>query len=80
MKPVTVTAAIAADPDLVYETIIDIEGLPETSPDTVSVTFVGEQRAGPGTRYRETRRMGKKKTLEFDLELRECDAAARTPR
>lgn len=58
MKPVTVTATIAAAPDRVYETIIDIERLPETSPDTVSVTFLGEQRSGAGTRFRETRQNG----------------------
>ncbi len=79
MKPVTVTATIAADPDRVYEAIIDIEHLPETSPDTVSVEFLGEQRSGPGTRFRETRSMGRK-TQQFDLELTECDAAARTAR
>lgn len=79
MKPVTVTATITADPDRVYEAIVDIERLPETSPDTVSVAFLGEQRSGPGTRFRETRRMGKR-TQDFDLELVECDASARTAR
>lgn len=79
MKPIVVTADIAADPDRVYATIVDIERLPETSPDTVSVTFVTEQRSGPGTRFRETRAMGKR-SQEFDLELRECDATARTAR
>ena len=79
MKPVTVAATIAADPDRVYEAIIAIERLPETSPDTVSVEFLGEQRSGPGTRFRETRQMGKN-TRDFDLELTECDASARTAR
>ncbi len=79
MKPVTVTATIAAAPDRVYETIIDIERLPQTSPDTVSVAFLGEQRSGAGTRFRETRSMGKK-TQRFELELSECDATARTAR
>jgi len=79
MKPITVTATIAAEPDRVYETIVDIEHLPETSPDTLSVAFLGEQRSGPGTRFRETRQMGKK-TAEFELELAECDASARTAR
>ena len=79
MTPVTVTASIQADPALVYDAIVDIERLPETSPDTVSVAFLGEQRAGPGTRFRETRRAGKR-TQEFELELKACDAEARTAR
>ena len=79
MKPVTVAATIAADPDRVFEAIVAIERLPETSPDTVSVTFLGEQRAGAGTRFRETRRMGKK-TQEFELELTECEPYGRTAR
>lgn len=79
MKPVTVAARITADPDRVYATIVDLERLPETSPDTVAITFLGEQRAGPGTRFRETRRMGKR-TQDFELRLAECDAAARTAR
>jgi len=79
MKPVTVSADIAADPDFVYEAIVDVERLCETSPATISVTFLSEQRSGPGTRYRETRRMGKT-SRDFDLELADCDAAARTAR
>jgi hypothetical protein len=79
MKPVAVSAHIAADPDRVYEAIVDIERLPETSADTVAVAFVGEQRSGPGTRFRETRRAGKR-TQAFELELAECDASSRTAR
>ena len=79
MKPVTVSATIAADPDRVYEAIVDIERLTETSPATMSVEFLSEQRSGPGTRYRETRRMGKT-SRDFDLELAACDASARTAR
>jgi carbon monoxide dehydrogenase subunit G len=79
MKPVTVSATIAADPDRVYEAIVDIERLTETSPATLSVTFLSEKRSGPGTRYRETRRMGKT-SRDFDLELAECDAQRRTAR
>ncbi len=79
MKPVTVTASIAAVPDRVYETIVDVELLPKTSPDTVSVEFLGEQRTGAGTRFLETRRMGKQ-SEQFELELTECDPSARTAR
>ena len=79
MKPITVSTTIAAEPDRVYSTIVDIELLPQTSPDTVSVTFVGDQRSGPGTRFRETRRMGGQ-TQEFPLELAECDPSDRTAR
>jgi len=79
MKPITVSATIAADPDRVFATIVDIERLPETSPDTQSVRFVTEQRSGPGTKFVETRAMGKK-SAEFALELAAMDAAARTAR
>lgn len=80
MKPVTVTCLIAAAPDAVFAAIVDIENIPNTSPDTVSVAFLTDQRSGPGTTFRETRRMGKNKTQDFDLELVECDPAARTAR
>lgn len=79
MKPVTVSTTIGADPDRVYAAVIDIERLPKTSPDTVAITFLGDQRTGAGTRFRETRSMGKQ-TADFDLELAECDAQARTAR
>jgi len=80
MKPVTVTAVIRADPDSVFASIVDIELIPQMSPDTVSVEFLTEQRRGAGTTFRETRQMGKNKTQDFDLELTECDPEARTAR
>lgn len=79
MKPITISSPIAAPPDQVFEAIVDIERLPATSPDTVSIVFVGEQRKGPGTKFIETRKMGKQ-TQEFPLELAECDEVSRTAR
>lgn len=80
MKPVTVTDLIAADPDSVFATIVDVESIPLTSPDTVTVEFLTEQRSGAGTSFRETRKMGRQKEQQFDLELVECDPATRTAR
>jgi len=79
MKPVIVESNIHAPPDAVFDAIVDIERLPETSPDTVSVEFIGEQRSGAGTRFRDTRTRGRK-TQVFELELTECDPQARTAR
>lgn len=79
MKPVTVAITIEAAPDLVYQTIVDIERLPQTSPDTISVRFVGSQHSGAGTRFVETR-TGGGRSQEFELELTECDPRARTAR
>jgi len=78
---VTVTAEspIAAPADRVFAALVDIERFPETSPDCVSIRFLTEQKTGAGTRFVETRRAGKK-TQDFELELTECDPAARTAR
>ncbi len=48
----------------------DIERLPDTNPDIVAVEFLSDQRAGIGTRFRETRRMGKREATT-DLEITE---------
>ncbi len=76
---VTVESSIAALPDRVFDALVDIERFPETSPDCVSIRFLGEQRRGVGTRFVETRRAGKG-TQDFELELTECDPVARTAR
>ena len=68
MTRISVTREIAAPVDVVFDAITNIERLPETNPDVVRVEFLGEQRSGVGTRFRETRAMGKKQ-MDTDLEI-----------
>ena len=46
---------IAASVDTVFSAVSEIEAYPETFPSVTSVEFLGEQREGVGTRFRETR-------------------------
>lgn len=74
MKPISAERALPAPPERVFETIADIERAPEVNPDVVRVRFLTAQTRGAGTRFVETRRMGKK-TREFELAITEYDAA-----
>lgn len=76
MTTISLTRAIAASPALVFEAAADISRFPEANPDVVSVEFLTEQRSGVGTRFRETRRMGKR-SMQTDLEVTEYDPQAR---
>lgn len=44
----------------VFDAITNIEKFPEKNPDIVSVEILSDQKTGVGTRFRETRRMGKR--------------------
>jgi len=70
MTRIRVECEIPAPVDVVFRAVTDIEHLPDTNPDIVSVEFLSEQRAGVGTRFRETRRSGKQE-METDLEVTE---------
>ena len=72
MSRVVVSRAIDAPADRVFSVLTDIERLPDSNPDVVAVEFVGDTRRGPGTRFRETRRSGKKEMVT-ELELVEWD-------
>ncbi|MCB9763785.1 MAG: SRPBCC family protein [Alphaproteobacteria bacterium] len=76
MTTLTVQRRIAAPADLVFTAITDIARLPDTNKDVLSVEFLTEQRAGVGTRFRETRRMGKGE-LVTELEVAEYDPVRR---
>ena len=68
MSKVSVNELIDAPVETVFRAITDIEKLPETNPDIVSVEFLSEKRNGVGTRFRETRRMGKSEHVtELDV-------------
>lgn len=51
---------IKAPVAVVFDAITDIKKFPEKSADIVSVELLTEQEKGVGTRFRETRRMGKR--------------------
>ena len=51
---------IHASPAAVFDTIAHIENFSSAIPDITNVEFLTEQRRGEGTRFRETRKMGKR--------------------
>ena len=58
---------INAPVDLVFSAITDLEKFPEKNPDIVNIELLSEQKTGVGTRFRETRRMGKREgTTELE--------------
>jgi hypothetical protein len=79
MPIVNVQRDIRAPASLVFRTVSHIEGFPDTSPDVLRVEFLTRQRAGVGTRFRETRRMGSSE-LQTELEVVEYDREARQVR
>lgn len=60
MKPIRITRQIAAPVDAVFATIASIEEFKKAIPHITEVEFLSEQRTGVGTRFRETRLMGKR--------------------
>ena len=60
--------SINATREVVYDAITNIPNLPNTNPDIVKVEFISDQRSGAGTRFRETRKMGKRE-LVSELEI-----------
>ena len=69
---VRVERIIGVPVDIAFSAISEIERLPDHNPDVVAVEFLTEQREGVGTRFRETRRMGKRE-LVTELEVVEYD-------
>ena len=70
MTRTTVTRHIEAPIDTVFDTVAHIEKYSEAVPHIVKVEFLSEQRSGVGTRFRETRLMGKKEACT-ELEVTE---------
>ena len=73
MSTVTAERLLPAPPDRVFELIADIERSPEVNEDVVAVRFLTDGKRGAGTRFVETRRMGRR-SQEFELEITEYDA------
>ena len=68
MTRTTISRTIRAPIEAVFDAVSDISRFSEAVPHLVRVEFLTESRVGPGTRFRETRRMGKREAstvLEF---------------
>lgn len=59
-----------------FRTVAYVEGLPESNPDVLRVEFLGDQKTGVGTRFMETRRMGKREN-QTELKITEWDEPRR---
>ena len=70
MSRISVERSIAAPPAIVFDAVTNIEKLPETNADIASIEFLTDRKRGLGTRFRETRRMGKNE-LVTELEVTE---------
>ena len=68
MGRTTVSRTIHAPIEKVFDTVAHIENFEQAIPHIVSVEFLTERRFGVGTRFRETRRMGKREaTTELEV-------------
>ena len=68
MTRTRISRTINAPVDAVFETVSDISNYTKAVPDIVRVEFVTERQTGVGTRFRETRRMGKREaTTELEV-------------
>ena len=70
MGRTTVSRTIHAPIGKVFDTVAHIENFSKAVPAIVRVEFVTEQKSGVGTRFRETRLMGKREATT-ELEVKE---------
>lgn len=73
MAEVATVRNIDAPPQQVFDVISNIENLQEVNPNIVAVEFLSDSRTGVGTRFRETRRIGKREATTT-LEVTEYEA------
>ena len=60
MKSIKSSRQIQADLEKVFETISDVRNFSKAVPAITKVEFITEQKSGAGTRFLETRKMGKR--------------------
>jgi uncharacterized protein YndB with AHSA1/START domain len=72
MIRIAVAKDIAASPEVVFRAVSDFENLPNTNAEVIRIEFLGEQREGLGTRFRDVRMQGKKE-MPTDLEVTEFE-------
>jgi len=70
MSSITASRTIHAPVNRIFDTIAHIENFRKAVPHIVEVEFLTEQKRGAGTKFRETRLMGKRKAT-CDLEVAE---------
>lgn len=70
MSQTVVTRRISAPPSLVFETVSNIRNFSAAVPHITNVEMLTERETGVGTRFRETRRMGKREH-QVELEVTE---------
>jgi len=69
MASVTVSIEIAASPETVFDTAVNLHAWPEMIEDIISVELLGDGPVAVGTVFRETRKMfGKEATEEMTFE------------
>jgi len=69
MGRITVTRRVRAPLERVFDMVAHVERFREAVPEIVDVEFIGPTRKGVGTRFRETRRMGKRRaTVELEVQ------------
>ena len=68
MGRITAMRQIRAPLERVFAVVADIENFRQAVPEILEVEFLTESRRGVGTRFRETRQMGKRKaTVELEV-------------
>ncbi len=68
MTSVTATGTLAAPPAEVFALLDDPAACGAVVPEVVSVEVLGDTKTGKGTRFRETRKQGKRQmTMEFEV-------------
>lgn len=72
MSRVTLVEIIDAPVETVWEILSDVEGLPDREEAVQKIEFLGYQKSGVGTHFRETRSMGSR-TVETELKITEWE-------
>ena len=64
MKRISVTRQISTPAEVVFKVVGYPEGFQAALPHVLGMEFLTESKAGVGTRFRETRLMGKRETVD----------------
>ena len=68
MGRIATSRQIAAPVERVFDVVAHVENFREAVPDIVRVEYTSATRKGPGTRFKETRRMGRREaTVELEV-------------
>ena len=70
MTRVAVRRTLEAPVETVFRAVSEIEHFPKIQPDVLAIEFLTVRRSGPGTRFRETRRQGRREMVT-ELEVTE---------